>query len=108
MNHAPDPDLVKITEVFLVPSSFLVAALGTADTNPHRAAVSLIGLVISLMWCVCSFEALADRHAASREAEATEPSRRIHMMAWLPIFFAGCWTVSVVAHLVLWGQPLGR
>jgi hypothetical protein len=31
-----DPDLIKVTELLLVPNSFLVAALGTADTNPHR------------------------------------------------------------------------
>ena len=36
------PDLIKTTELFLVPSSFLVAALGTADTNLHRAAVSVV------------------------------------------------------------------
>lgn len=46
MNSSSAPDLVKITEAFLIPSSFLVAALGTADTNLHRAGVSLVGLVI--------------------------------------------------------------
>jgi hypothetical protein len=34
VSGSSDPDLVKVTEVFLVPSSFLVAALGTADSNP--------------------------------------------------------------------------
>ena len=41
------PNLVKLTEILLVPSSFLVAALGTADTNPHREVVSTVGLIVS-------------------------------------------------------------
>ena len=44
------PDLIKVTELFLIPSSFLVAALGTDDTNPHRSAVSLLGLIVSGLW----------------------------------------------------------
>src|SRR6478735_7509965 len=60
MTDTADPDLIKITEVFLVPSSFLVAALGTADTNPHRAGVSVLGLVISVFWLICAREALSE------------------------------------------------
>jgi hypothetical protein len=107
MTDKPDPDLVKTTEIFLIPSSFLVAALGTADTNAHRAAVSLIGLVVSLKWWVCSHEALAELRRSHAEMAAT-PSRRIRIMYWLPIFFAACWLVSIVAHVMLWGQPLGH
>ena len=66
------PDLTKVTELFLLASSFLVAALGTADTNYHKAAVSLLGLVISLLWLPCSREAL-------REAEAKQPGVACHM-----------------------------
>ena len=105
MSSPTDPDLIKITEIFLIPSSFLVAALGTADSNPHRAAVSLIGLVVSALWWVCSSEALAERRPA---AEAAAHSRRIRIMTWLPIIFVVSWVVSAVAHVVLWGQPLGH
>jgi len=109
MANSSDPDLVKTTEIFLVPSSFLVAALGTADTNPHRAAVSFIGLVISVMWWVSSREAAADRsHAAAAGEAAPVGSRRGRMMQWLPVFFVWCWAVSLVGHLLLWGKPLGR
>jgi len=108
MNNSSDPDLVKITEVFLVPSSFLVAALGTADTNPHRAGVSAIGLVISVMWWVCSKEALAERRPPTADAGAAGHSRRIRIMSWLPIFFSVSWALSVIIHVWLWGQPLGR
>ena len=65
------PDLVKISELFLVPSSFLVAALGTADTNLHRASVSLLGLTVSVLWLVCAREALAEIVASKPEVIRT-------------------------------------
>jgi hypothetical protein len=58
MDHpSPTPELIKVTEIFLIPSSFLVAALGTADTNLHRAAVSAVGLINSVLWWPSSREA---------------------------------------------------
>lgn len=83
-----DPDLIKVTEIFLVPSSFLVAALGTADTYPHKAAVSVLGLVVSVLWLVCSLEALPPPRR----------SRRILILAWLPAVFSGGWLASVGVH----------
>lgn len=109
MKRVNDPDVVKITEVFLIPNSFLVAALGTADTNPHRAAVSLIGLVVSVLWLICSREALAELQSddGETEKEAAALSRRIKIMSSLPAFFIVCWIVSVIAHVLLWGRLLG-
>jgi hypothetical protein len=107
MNSSSNPDLIKVTEVFLIPSSFLVAALGTADTNPHRAAVSVIGLVVSVLWWVSSWEALAEQTTSDDSPKASILSRRIRIMSWLPVFFAVCWILSVVAHLWLWNRPLG-
>lgn len=107
MSSPPNPDLIKVTEVFLIPSSFLVAALGTADTNLHRAAVSAIGLVVSVLWWVSSWEALAEQSASDASPNTSVVSRRIRIMAWLPVFFVGCWVLSVIAHLLLWNRPLG-
>ena len=107
MSSSWNPDLLKVTEVFMVPSSFLVAALGTADTNPHRAAVSAIGLVVSALWWVSSWEALAEQTASDESPQAATLSRRIRIMAWLPVFFVVCWIMSVIAHLILWNRPLG-
>jgi len=98
-----DPDLIKVTELFLIPSSFLVAALGTADTNPHRFGVSAIGLIVSVLWLICSREAL-------REHLATQSSRRSHrtrILACLSLVFVVGWMVSAVVHAMLWSQPLG-
>ena len=103
-----DLNLVKVTEIFLIPSSFLVAALGTADSNPHRAGVSLIGLVSSVMWWICSREAFAEHRNSSPVAAVIGASRRIRIMSFLPIFFVGCWAVSLVAHIMLWSHPLGH
>lgn len=92
------PDLTKITELFLLASSFLVAALGTADTNYHKAAVSLLGLVISLLWWPCTREALS-------EAVAKQPGVgchvRIRILTWFPMVFIIGWALSVVAHVLL-------
>lgn len=102
MDRPAVPDLIKVTEIFLIPSSFLVAALGTADTNLHRAAVSLLGVIASVLWTGCSREAFVE-HADSE----TTPFR-IHCMCWLPRIFLAGWTLSLLAHGLLWNKPLGQ
>jgi hypothetical protein len=101
-DHSPDPDLIKITEIFLVPSSFLVAALGTADTNLHRAFVSLLGLVIAGLWCAST------RDAAASGNDLKDRPRRTRILHRLPYVFIAGWLLSVVGHLLLWSHPLGR
>lgn len=104
MHDSPDPDLIKITEIFLVPSSFLVAALGTADTNPHRAAVSILGLIVSLLWWICSREALAD---AAPAATMGKHRVRTRVLSWLAMVFVTGWLLSTIVHLILWNKPIG-
>jgi hypothetical protein len=106
MADVRDPDLVKVTEIFLIPSSFLVAALGTADTNIHRAAVSLIGLMVGGLWIVCSREALAESRAA--DTTGVPHPLRVRILHLLPVFFSVAWLASTVIHAVLWNQPLGN
>ena len=107
MSSSADPDLIKITEIFLIPSSFLVAALGTADTNPHRAAVSLMGMIVALLWWICSHEALKEHQPSDPAGEPLRHSRRIRILSWLPLFFTLAWAGSIVAHALLWVKPLG-
>ncbi len=106
MTASPDPDLIKVTEIFLIPSSFLVAALGTADTNFHRAAVSLLGLIISSLWYVCSREAIS--HWGNPEAGGPRPARRTRILVLLPVVFVAGWLISTVVHAAMWTQPLGK
>jgi hypothetical protein len=95
------PDLVKVTEIFLVPSSFLVAALGTADTNIHRACVSLLGLIISVLWWLCSLE------AAGETVTSPKTSKRRRILIALSVVFMIGWLASSVIHALLWNRPLG-
>jgi hypothetical protein len=103
----PDPDLIKVTEIFLIPSSFLVAALGAADTNLHRAAVSVLGLTVSILWWMCSREALAELHLQRSESGTATYSRRILWLYGLAVVFLVGWILSTVVHFALWRQPLG-
>jgi hypothetical protein len=102
-----NPDLYMVTRVFLVPSSFLVAALGTADTNPHRAMVSVLGFIVSVLWLVCSREAFSDPGPSSPSAVRSTRSRRAGILAnWLPLVFIIGWFISIIMHVWLWSQPI--
>jgi len=102
------PDLIKITELLLVPSSFLVAALGTADTNLHRAAVSLLGLVVSLLWWLGVHDAYREARQSAPATAAVLPfPLRTRILYGLPLVFSAGWLISVIAHLLLWKHPLG-
>ena len=103
---SPHPDLVKVTELFLVPSSFLVAALGTADTNLHRAAVSLLGLVANIFWMVAVRDAY--RSLTAEGAKADDIPVRTRILCWLPLAFCLGWVVSLIVHLFLWNKPLAK
>lgn len=106
MSEPQHPDLIKVTEIFLIPSSFLVAALGTADTNLHRAGVSLLGLIISVLWWISSHEALAERKLGP-DSPQRHP-RRTRIFYWLPALFAVGWLLSTLVHFWLDKQPLGK
>ena len=107
MVDIPKPDLIKTTEIFLVPSSFLVAALGTADTNIHRAAVSLLGLIISGLWWVCTRDALQEfLQEVQAGGEQKALPRRTRVLAWLPAIFCSGWLFSTMVHASLWNRPL--
>ena len=44
------PELITMCQMFLVPASVLVTALGIARTEGLKVGVSIIGIVISLIW----------------------------------------------------------
>jgi hypothetical protein len=82
-----------------------VAARGTDDTNLHRAAVSLLGLIVSAFWLVCAREALLEVVTAKPEIIRTA---RIRILAWFPLGFVPGRLFSVIVHLMLAGQTLGH
>lgn len=108
MGNSHDPDLIKVTEIFLVPSSFLVAALGTADSNPHRAAVSALGLIVSALWYVCSREAFNALPPPEMGVPQAQYPLRTRILTHLSLVFIWGWLISLAAHAMLWNQPLGH
>ncbi len=98
-----DKGLLKITEIFMISSSFLVAALGTADSNPHRVAVSLVGMVVSLLWLVCTAER-TEGEGEEREGPPRPVATKI--MRGMPVLFILTWLVSAVLHAMIWNQPV--
>jgi hypothetical protein len=97
-----NPDLIKVTEIFLIPSSFLVAALASATTNYHKAGVSVLGLIVSVLWLVSSREAW--RETTPINANQRRPARTL-ILVWLPIIFVVGWLLSIAVHTWLCGSP---
>lgn len=91
-----DPDLSKITEIFLTPNSILVGALGVAGTERLKTGVSFLGLTSSVMWLVCSHDALPN----------PVPSTRVGVLAWLPLLFIAGWLISSAVHGWRWYKLL--
>jgi hypothetical protein len=82
-----DPDVTKITEVFLVPNSIMVPMLGVANTDGLKMGVSLIGTSSCTLWLCCSVNALDPNS-----------SFRVWVLALLPLMFIAFWLVSAVYH----------
>lgn len=82
-------DIVKATEIFLVPGSILVGALGVAKTEGLKTGVSALALLLTILWTICILDAYQ-----------TEPARslRLSILMWMPALFLICWTVSLVLH----------
>jgi hypothetical protein len=83
-----DLNIVKATEIFLVPASILVGALGVAQTEGLKTGISALALILSLLWGVCILDAY-------RLADST---LRSCILIWMPALFLICWSVSFVFH----------
>lgn len=91
-----NPDLTKLAEIFLVPSSILVGALGVASTEPLKTGISILGLLVSILWAICS-------HDAFRTIQPN-PSVRESVLACLPTLFILGWLISTGVHGWRWSQ----
>lgn len=88
-----DLDIVKLTEIFLVPGSILVGALGVARTEGLKTGISVLGLLTTLIWAFCNWDAY--------RAESS-PTSRIFILAWLPLIFLVAWVISGIIHFRKW------
>ena len=100
------PDLTKLTLLFLIPNHFLVAALGGADSNLLRTAVSLLGLVLSVLWLACSRDAASPAGDSTPDGGRRAGALRARMLSWLPLVFVVGWLISTVIHGSHWNRPL--
>lgn len=50
---ANDFIVVKTTEIFLVPVSILLSALGVAQTEGLKTGISVLALILTGLWSVC-------------------------------------------------------
>lgn len=82
-------DIVKATEIFLVPGSILVGALGVAKTEGLKTGISALALLLTVLWGVC----ILDAYCA-----APPPSVRFYILIWMPALFLICWIVSFAFH----------
>lgn len=85
------PDFVKVTEIFLVPTSILIGAFSVATTEPLKTALSLVCLIVATFWGLCLLDAWPE-----------VANLRVRMLAGLPIlFFVGSF-IAVVVHAWNW------
>lgn len=84
--------IVKLTDIFLVPGSILVGALGVARTEGLKTGISALGLLTTLIWAFCNWDAYLG--GAS--------TWRIRILAWLPLLFLVAWVISGIIHFRKW------
>jgi hypothetical protein len=93
-------DVVKVTEVFLVPGSILVGALGVARTEGLKSGISAIGLLLTALWLVCIF-------GAYWGASPPKPWR-LMMLVFMPWLFLVSWGVSLRVHVTKYCREQGK
>lgn len=84
-------DVVKASEIFLIPSSILVGALGVARTEGLKSGISALGLLLTLLWIIC-------RCGAYGAAGSPIPWR-LTILTWMPALFLVSWGISLVLHV---------
>lgn len=88
-----DPTIIQVTEIFLIPGSILVGALGVAKTEGLKTGISALGLLTAAFWIICNVDAYRPLAGASL---------RLTMLAWLPVLFLFCWLIAGAIHLRKW------
>lgn len=86
-----NPDIVKLTEIFLVPTSILVGSLGIARTEPLKTGISIIGFVMSLLWLIGAWS-----------SKPNTPKTADWLLLFLPVLFLICWLITTLVHAYLW------
>jgi hypothetical protein len=92
MAEPKSPNLISISQMFLVPASILFGALGVAGTEQLKTLISVLGLATSVLWVY------------RVRVWAGGPNIDRWTTLILALIFALTWIVSLVAHAILWYQ----
>lgn len=85
--------LIQVANVFMVPSSILGAGFAAAKTEELKAALSIIGVFVALVWLI----------AGVRRAWHASDVFLTYAVAWvLPCVAVVFWIASVVVHTGVW------
>jgi hypothetical protein len=90
MAEPAPPNLIEISQMFLVPAAILFGALGLAGTEQLKTLISLLGLATSILW-IYRVRCWAGGPGIDRGTTLI-----------LASIFALTWSVSLVAHAILW------
>ena len=122
---AEDALLNTRTQIFLVPLSVLVGALGVAGTVSLKLCVSVLGLLVTVFWIMCSLQSwqvikrltvakLTNENNGDGDAPvektAQEALWRVGLRptdvlaVMMPGVFLAVWTISTLVHLAEWYQ----
>lgn len=88
-----DPNLVQVTEIFLVPTSILIGAFSIASTEPLKTSLSIICVIIAIMWIICVYDAWPPYLTLGAKT-----------LAFFPILFFASAIISTCVHSNLWYQ----
>lgn len=97
MEAPPLDTLVKIAQVFAIPSTVLIPALNIgALKEPYKMMIAGLGLVLAVAWFFCnSFIPQPNPHGHER------------ILTWMPVVLAGAWVVVLFFHLRWWWNSSG-
>ena len=92
-------ELREITQIFMLPSTFLVVALGAARTEPLKVGVSALGLVSGILWGIGAFG--IDEQSMGTGLRA--------ILQWVvPWVFCFAWLGSLIIHIANWSGERSR
>ena len=82
-------NLFDTCQLFLIPATIFFAALGVAKTEMLKAAISLLALAVSLLWCFAMF------------LEFEEGKELWRYAFGVSLFFLLTWFACFIAHMSL-------
>ena len=92
---ALDKELVDFANMFLITNGLFFTALGATATHNDKlkTCLSLAGILISLMWCICTFEIFGEKEIDTLRGQ---------ILVFMPMLFMLGWFFSLGVHACHW------